>query len=274
MRCPKCHYISFGSVERCRNCGYEFLMAVEAAPLDLPIQSDQTIGPLGDFVLSERGVAGAGGTAAKTAVADLTDPESSGPRRPSTTSRFDLPLFGGGDTGDDAPLVTPSAVPRPPLSVRRGQPAIARPRADRALPIDEAATGARHAASNVVRLGEGRAAEAISSRHRAAQAPTAEVLEPASVIARAFAGLVDLLVLATIDGAILISTLRLVGLPLTGIQSLPPVPLGVFLLLLNGGYLAIFTTAGGQTIGKMLMGIKVIADRSPRISMPRRSGTA
>ena len=41
------------------------------------------------------------------------------------------------------------------------------------------------------------------------------------------------------------------------------VPLGVFLLLLNGGYLAIFTTAGGQTIGKMLTGIKVVADHSP-----------
>ena len=263
MRCPKCQYISFGSVERCRNCGHEFLLAVDAAPLDLPIQSDQTIGPLGDFVLTERGVAGAGGAAAKTAVADLTDPEPSGPRRPSTTSRFDLPLFGGGDTGDDAPLVTPSAVPRPPLSVRRGQPAIARPRAERALPIDEPAPDARHAVSNVVRLGQGRAAEAPSSRDRVANAPTAEVLEPASIVARALAGLVDVLVLGTIDGAILYSTLRIVGLPLSGIQLLPAVPLGVFLLLLNGGYLAIFTTAGGQTIGKMLMGIKVIADRSP-----------
>ena len=30
MRCPKCHYISFGSADRCRNCGYEFLLAVES----------------------------------------------------------------------------------------------------------------------------------------------------------------------------------------------------------------------------------------------------
>ena len=35
----------------------------------------------------------------------------------------------------------------------------------------------------------------------------------------------------------------------------------MFLLLLNGGYLALFTIAGGQTIGKMLTGIKVVADR-------------
>ena len=33
--------------------------------------------------------------------------------------------------------------------------------------------------------------------------------------------------------------------------------------LLNGGYLAIFTAAGGQTIGKMLAGIRVVADPSP-----------
>ncbi len=57
MKCPKCHYISFGSIDRCRNCGYEFLLAVEAPPVDLPIQSgDQTVGPLADFVLTERGL--------------------------------------------------------------------------------------------------------------------------------------------------------------------------------------------------------------------------
>ncbi len=52
MRCPKCHYISFGSADRCRNCGYEFSLAVEdAPPLDLPIETDaEAVGPLADFV--------------------------------------------------------------------------------------------------------------------------------------------------------------------------------------------------------------------------------
>ncbi len=36
MRCPKCQYISFGSADRCRNCGYEFLLS-ETPSLDLPI---------------------------------------------------------------------------------------------------------------------------------------------------------------------------------------------------------------------------------------------
>ena len=37
MRCPKCHYISFGSTDRCRNCGYECRLAVEtpAGPYNL-----------------------------------------------------------------------------------------------------------------------------------------------------------------------------------------------------------------------------------------------
>ena len=87
------------------------------------------------------------------------------------------------------------------------------------------------------------------------------VAAPASVAARILAGLIDLLVLGAIDAGVLYSTLRLLSLPLAGIVSLPPVPLGVFLLLLNGGYLTIFTTAGGQTIGKMIAGIRVVADQ-------------
>jgi uncharacterized RDD family membrane protein YckC len=36
------------------------------------------------------------------------------------------------------------------------------------------------------------------------------------------------------------------------------VPLGAFLLLLNGGYFVMFTAATGQTIGKMAAGIRVV----------------
>jgi uncharacterized RDD family membrane protein YckC len=260
MRCPKCHYISFGSLDRCRNCGYEFLLAVEAPPVDLPIQSDdQAIGPLADFVLTERGPT----PQSKSMISELTSHSSgagSAGRHPVTgSSRFDLPLFGGPGTGDDAPLVTPAAVPRTPLSVRRSQPAIGRPRSERALQSDEPEPGS----ARILRVRDGRSLETGFPREGSLDAPQPEVLVRASVGARLLAGLLDVLVLGTIDAAILYFTLRLVDLPLTEIWSLPPVPLGVFLLLLNGGYLAIFTTAGGQTIGKMLTGIKVVADRSP-----------
>ena len=38
MRCPKCHYITFGGGDRCRNCGYDFSLSVAVTPpADLPI---------------------------------------------------------------------------------------------------------------------------------------------------------------------------------------------------------------------------------------------
>ena len=53
-------------------------------------------------------------------------------------------------------------------------------------------------------------------------------------------------------------TLRMCGLTTAEIAVLPPIPLGAFFLLVNGGYLASFTAAGGQTIGKMAFGLKVV----------------
>jgi uncharacterized RDD family membrane protein YckC len=74
------------------------------------------------------------------------------------------------------------------------------------------------------------------------------------------AGIVDVLTLASLDAAILYFTLRVLELTFADVLLLPPVPFGVFVILLNGGYLAAFTAAGGQTIGKMLMGIRVVPD--------------
>lgn len=113
------------------------------------------------------------------------------------------------------------------------------------------------------RVRDRRASDADFPRAVPLAAPSPVVLESASVLARVFAGLIDVLVLGLIDGAIVYSTLRIAGLPMTDIAVLPLVPLAVFLLLLNGGYLAIFTTAGGQTIGKMATRIRVVADRAP-----------
>ena len=263
MKCPKCHYISFGSIDRCRNCGYEFLLAVEASPVDLPIQSgEQAVGPLADFVLTDRGLVPPTSSSPESRTSG-----AAGVRRATAAngaSRFDLPLFTGGTGGNsgeaaDAPLVTPSAIPRAPLSVRRGQPAPTRPRSDSVMSPDDAEGNP----VRILRVRDARSSETAFPRAVPPAAPSPVVLETASVLARVLAGLVDLLVLATIDGAIVYSTLRIVGLPMTQLSSLPPAPLGVFLLLLNGGYLAIFTTAGGQTIGKMLARIRVVVDRAP-----------
>ena len=123
MRCPKCQYISFGSEPRCRNCGYDFSMSAgEDDGFDLPIQDGaEAAGPLADLPLS----GGARNTSVPlrpAADAALTD---------ALTDRSELPLFA--DTGDDRPLVTPPAVPRAPLSVRRALPVLPRPRGRQAL---------------------------------------------------------------------------------------------------------------------------------------------
>ena len=52
------------------------------------------------------------------------------------------------------------------------------------------------------------------------------------------------------------SRCRLCGLEFAELAVLPVVPFAAFLLLLNGGYVAAFTAAGGQTIGKMAAGIR------------------
>jgi len=249
MRCPKCHYISFGSTERCRNCGYELSLVAEAPPVDLPIQdADAPVGPMRDFELVER-----------PAPASTPTPD----RRSATGGRLDLPLFQGRDPVDDAPLITMPAAPRAPLAVRRAQATAPKPRPERATespelpamepdPVVDAERQARRAARR----------EALAAR-AAEQEPAPIVV--ASIGARLAAGVIDVAIIAAIDAIVLYSTLRVLELPPSELRVLPIPPLAVFLLLLNGGYLAAFTAAGGQTIGKMIAGIRVVADHGATV---------
>ena len=85
--------------------------------------------------------------------------------------------------------------------------------------------------------------------------------EPAPVGSRLAAVLLDVLLLAIIDAAVVYFTMQICGLELADLNILPKGPLVAFLLVQNGGYLVAFT-AGGQTIGKMAAGIKVVSARS------------
>lgn len=76
---------------------------------------------------------------------------------------------------------------------------------------------------------------------------------------RAIAALLDLAFLAAIDATVLHFTLRLTGLTPAEAGRLPLAPLFGFLALLNGGYLTMFIAASGQTMGKMMTGVKVVA---------------
>jgi uncharacterized RDD family membrane protein YckC len=95
---------------------------------------------------------------------------------------------------------------------------------------------------------------------------------PAPVIARIGAATLDALILGTIDATVLYFTLKICELPLAQVRALPLAPFGAFLLLMNGAYFAAFVAAGGQTIGKMAAGIRVVhgdsvADTSDRVSL-------
>jgi uncharacterized RDD family membrane protein YckC len=100
----------------------------------------------------------------------------------------------------------------------------------------------------------------------------------ARVGARLAAAVIDLVLLVAIDAAVLYLTLAIAGLTLTDAAVIPPIPLGAFFVMMNGGYLIVFTAASGQTIGKMISGIRVIGDDGNRVdlggSMLRAAGCA
>ena len=260
MRCPKCHYISFGSATRCRNCGYDFSLSEEVLPIDLPIQGgNEPIGPLGDLPLSASAV-----VAADTQVRPAAEREASpaealataepGPAARAAVSRFDLPLF----TSDDAPLVTPPAVPRAPLSVRRPAPVLAKPKPEHPSPLEAPQLDL----DDDDPLPQG-PRPIIMPRRDPLPAAVREpepvaVVTTASAFRRLVAGVIDLAILAAINAGVLYFTTRVLGLQFENAWALPKMPLTAFLLLLNGGYFVLFTAAGGQTIGKMIAGIRVV----------------
>jgi uncharacterized RDD family membrane protein YckC len=49
--------------------------------------------------------------------------------------------------------------------------------------------------------------------------------------------------------------------------DLPLLPLAAFFLLLNGGYFVAFTAVGGQSIGKMAVGIKVVGQEDGSVPL-------
>jgi len=270
MRCPKCHYISYDSSDRCRNCGYELRLAVDSGPVELPIRTgDEAIGPFADFPLGEEAVNRA--PELMPVSAPLQAPRSVRAARAAVAPRraaADLPLFKDRAADPAAPfdklraepLLPATVAPRAPLSVRKAKPVSVRTPA----PAVEPTLALERVAAEPVK------------------APPAEVAEetstsPAGVGRRLGAGLIDGVVLGCIDTAVVYFTLEICGFSLPEIVLLPPVPLMSFLLLLDGGYLAAFTAAGGQTIGKMATGIKVVsagaADRvRPRDAVLRAVG--
>ena len=239
MKCPKCGYLGFESIERCRNCGYDFSLIPALDPPELSIREDRASGgkPLDDLTLIDAALPLPPGS--RQAMPDLDC--IVGPAQADPTG--ELPLFGA-PMADDVPLITKPSPPRPPLAVRRATPEAPRLRTvqPRALMLD---------------LGVADAGVAPQpGRTRSEERPRAGE-EVAGVFARVAASAIDLAILAAIDLIVIYFTMQICGLALEDLAILPKAPLVAFLLVQNGGYLIVFTT-GGQTLGKMVAGIRVV----------------
>jgi uncharacterized RDD family membrane protein YckC len=246
MKCPKCSYIGFEDADRCRNCGYEFALA-DATPdsPDLPMRAHDDGGPLADLSLRLRAQDGE------------RKPDPAPPRPRLDLDRIigadsqtpDLPLFGDGAPAEPGspPLVAAPAPPRHPLPVRRHT--LPPPRARR--PHGDAPDGGT---LDLLLAAEGPA------RRAAPPASNASGEELAGPIRRVAAALLDVALLGGINALTLYFTLRLCALSAREWYLLPPGPMLVFFLLMDAGYLVAFTTAGGQTIGKMALGLRVVRD--------------
>ena len=258
MKCPKCGYLGFEQVDRCRNCGYEFSLSSSSAIQELPVRNDTpVIGPLDDLALVDatsdppsRFTAEIGPDLDRAF--DMPQPQESGPS--------ELPLFGlpTSPIRDDTPLITKPSPPRSPLAVRRSTSEVPRVRAgpiraaslDLGLDLDGQAAGHTSVAPAA-------AAQAEERLVRPARA------ESAGLVARAAAVTIDLLILAAIDVAVVYFTMQICGVTIQEFAIIPQGPLVAFLVVQNVGYLVAFT-AGGQTLGKMAAGIKVVAAESNR----------
>jgi uncharacterized RDD family membrane protein YckC len=280
MKCPKCGYLGFETTDRCRNCQYDFSLSPLTAEPDLTLRQDSVHDLNADFELpsirrqTDSPSAGAldldrlfGEPEPETAerAASGGDPEHSfmtlaaSPSEEAPAANVAVepePEESGADVSalpfDDAPLLPPRAA-RTPLAVRRASPEIPRnrPRTTRPVRMETPLSFEPASASFKSADASADATETVAS-----------LMQAPGLAARVGASLIDVALLAAVDAAVLFLTLRISGLQasLADLAVIPLAPFAAFLGLLAFGYLAAFTVAGGQTIGKMALNLRVIGD--------------
>jgi len=240
MKCPKCGYLGFEQVERCRNCGYQFALSEKSPVQELTLKEPEgQSGPTPDLsFLKEIETRPAPGAA------------STGP---------DLLLFEP-PSPDDEPLITKPSPPRQPLAVRRATPEVPRLRAEPRPQSFDLAFDVEEPGAEVVSPPP---SPRVSHRAPSSDAvvrpepPRQHQPERASLIARFLAVAIDVTILAVVDVLVVYLTMELCGVTFLELGILPKAPLLAFIALQNGTYLVGFT-AGGQTLGKMALGIRVV----------------
>jgi uncharacterized RDD family membrane protein YckC len=267
MKCPKCNYLGFETGDRCKNCGYDFSLIDLSPPsdVDIDLNLDPPATPHAPLTTPEWADAvdrALGAIAVTPAPPEpLLEPELESPaavapalqalQAPLAPEALQapqaLPLY----HEDDEPLIKLPATPRAPLAVRK-TPDIPRLRA---VP-KPARAAAAEPALQFAEVPE----ETPEPIEEPAPMPAADFgdAEPGTWSARLGAAGIDHLILAGIDVAVVYLTLRMAQID--GWALLPLAPLATFLVLLKVAYFCAFTAIGGQTIGKMAMGIRVVTD--------------
>jgi uncharacterized RDD family membrane protein YckC len=259
MKCPKCSYLSLDRGDRCRHCGYEFSLIdapdqggspapsrPRATPLNLPVTPRADAGrlrPARPTHEQQSLVDGVLGRALDRAV---------------DGAPLDLPLF------DAAfPHGRPLPPPLRPLAVRRAGNATPRPRPGQAragagvLPLEPEQPASMPSP-----------APAVPAKPMPSPAPSPDA-PAAGPWRRAAAALVDGCLVVLVDFLTLYFTLRVSGLEPSEWNILPVAPLTAFFLVLNGGYVVVLTASLGQTLGKMALGIEVVADGHQTVGVGR-----
>jgi len=266
MKCPKCGYLGFEPADRCRNCQYDFSLASPNHELDYSIfRESEAANPIEDLSLIDAASSWQPGRGESESRVDLDRiigaPEPAAERElrssaiahAASASRLaaveELPLFGP-PIPDDEPLITKASPPRPPLAVRRGTPEVSRVRSEPQLraPSLDLGLDVDPTPTPVV---------LPSDRFADDDWDGDDAMPNAGVGARLLAVIIDLLILTVVDVIIIYFTMQLCYLTPDDLWMLPKGPLFAFLLVQNGGYLVAFT-AGGQTLGKMAAGIRVV----------------
>lgn len=245
MRCSQCGHITDAERYTCQSCGQDLSPGSDRppSPLEFP-KVFEPIGPLADLDLDQTHT-----TTIASSKQPLTEPIAKSSLNAALSS---LPLFPGADAPVSTVAVSRVRSTRP-LAVRRPTPRVPKLRTE-------------NDRSNAVALALEFETEAEAvDRFDAPISRNSNGVSVAFVGRRICAAVCDLLLLGAIDTTVVALTVRLAGLELVTVDMLPLVPLAAFLLLLDFGYLVALTALGGQTIGKMVTGIRVVSVDGPSV---------
>lgn len=173
----------------------------------------------------------------------------------------------------DEPLITVPPAPRP-LAVRRTpdrRNLRTVPRAVRKIESHAAVDPVLEFAEEPAVAAPPRLERRVQSERRAEPParPDARHLEVSGAARRLIAAAVDQLILLSIDAVVVYFTFQIAGLSFSEWRSIPLLPLALFLLLVKASYFSVFTALGGQTVGKMATGIRVVGENDRDVEPSR-----